>query len=153
MCLPTQAPVQKEWIFAGLNCAITRVGEYGHLCGYVRVPPGHPLHGKGHMDDPRVDALSAHGGVNFSEIEPCTHDDGTGWWFGFDCAHAQDARRDPDSPPNELFGVGEAYLGRIDAFERQGHYWTLPDVVAEVEFLAIQLVAEQVIDAVNHEIP
>jgi hypothetical protein len=29
----------------GLGCAIVRNDHFGHLCGYVRVPEDHPLHG------------------------------------------------------------------------------------------------------------
>jgi hypothetical protein len=29
---------------------------------------------------------------------PCTeHEDGQGWWFGFDCAHAGDMMYDPNA--------------------------------------------------------
>lgn len=64
-------------------------------CGYIRIPPGHPWHGK-HYSEIHADA---HGGVNFSE--PDLHcgkggkDDA--WWLGFDCGHAYDAR-DPTLP-------------------------------------------------------
>jgi hypothetical protein len=86
MCLPTLGIIRREFAHKGLLCAVTQSGKHHHLCGYVRVPPGHPLHGK---DFQSVD-LHAHGGVNFSEPEPCEHEDGQGWWFGFDCAHSGD---------------------------------------------------------------
>src|SRR5690348_12180532 len=61
----------------------------GYRCGYVRVPPGHPWHGK---DDSEVDA-DVHGGLTFARAdEPC--DKGgpdQDWWLGFDCQHAGDA--------------------------------------------------------------
>lgn len=62
-------------------------------CGYVRVPKGHPWHGKDY------DSIEAHvhGGLTFAKPdEPCDKgglDDG--WWIGFDCAHAGDAQ-DPE---------------------------------------------------------
>jgi len=69
----------------------------GYRCGYVRIPPGHPWHGKGYDDvDPCPDV---HGGLTFAEPDT---DCGTGgednaWWLGFDCAHCGDAP-DPSLP-------------------------------------------------------
>ena len=65
----------------------------GYRCGYVRVPPGHPWHGKDDMDL----NLDVHGGITFGQADvPC---DAAGpddaWWVGFDCAHSCDAP-DPD---------------------------------------------------------
>lgn len=66
----------------------------GYRCGYVKVPPGHPWHGGGESD-----ALEVHGGITFGEHDkPC--DKGgpdSGYWLGFDCAHAGDAP-DPELP-------------------------------------------------------
>jgi len=61
----------------------------GYRCGYVRVPAGHPWHGK-HYDDLPIDV---HGGLTFAEPDkPCDKDGSdNAWWFGFDCAHAGDA--------------------------------------------------------------
>lgn len=89
----------------------------GFRCGYVKVNPGHPWHGKDYND---IEA-SVHGGLTFGEHdEPChkvcectcrgpkdtapitqhsilcpvaKKDDG--FWVGFDCAHSQDSP-DPD---------------------------------------------------------
>jgi hypothetical protein len=134
MCLPFEPfKKEREWTHAGLLCVATMAREYGNRCGYVRVPPGHPLHGKDIHED-AVRSLSVHGDVTFAGIEPCTHDDGTGWWFGFDCAHAGDAHYDPDSPPNSMFAT-------VAYFERLWHYWTLPEVEVECEGLAGQLAA------------
>lgn len=79
----------------GLPCMIHR-GPVGSLCGYVGVPPEHPLHGKG-CEAPHVDV---HGGLTYANRcmegdDPATgicHVPGPGepedvWWFGFDCAH------------------------------------------------------------------
>lgn len=61
----------------------------GYRCGYIRLPEGHPWHGK-HYDDVNVEV---HGGLTFSEPdEECDapgNDDA--WWLGFDCAHGCDA--------------------------------------------------------------
>lgn len=64
----------------------------GYRCGYIRVPVGHPWHGKdyGEIDpDPEV-----HGGLTFTEPDqPCAAEGAVddGWWLGFDLAHSGDA--------------------------------------------------------------
>jgi hypothetical protein len=64
-------------------------------CGYVRVPKGHPWHGK---DYDQIEA-EVHGGLTFAEPDmPCDKggpDDA--YWVGFDCGHFGDAA-DPDLP-------------------------------------------------------
>ncbi len=72
----------------------------GYRCGYVRVPPGHPWHGK-HYDSvepyPEV-----HGGLTFAEADTdCGKGgDDNAWWVGFDGAHYMDAP-DPSLPGSE----------------------------------------------------
>lgn len=70
----------------------------GYRCGYMRIPAGHPWHGKGY-DDLNVEV---HGGLTFAEPDvPCdAPGPDTDWWLGFDCAHAFDAP-DPELPTNE----------------------------------------------------
>lgn len=92
---PWQAePDRVEFEHAGLPCLITRHAQNGNLCGYVAVPPGHPLHGANPFD---INVGAAHGGVNYGA--PCgghiCHVPEPGepdnvWWFGFDCAHVYD---------------------------------------------------------------
>lgn len=81
---------------AGFDWVVVH-NDSGYRCGYVRVPAGHPWHGK-HYDE--IDA-EVHGGLTFSDAdEPCDGgkpDDGH--WFGFDCSHCFDAI-DPDLPFN-----------------------------------------------------
>lgn len=88
-------PDRVEFEAEGYPCLITRHQTLGTLCGYVAVPPGHPLHGKDPFDD-RL-SLNAHGGVNYGSLcsghichvpKPGEPDDV--WWFGFDCGHAGD---------------------------------------------------------------
>jgi hypothetical protein len=66
-----------------------------YRCGYVRVPAGHPWHGK---DYDHVDA-DVHGGLTFAEPDTDCSKGGedNAWWLGFDCAHAGDAP-DPELP-------------------------------------------------------
>jgi hypothetical protein len=126
MCLPVKSfAVEKEWEHAGLKCAVVLGREDGHRCGYVRVPPGHKFHGKDY-DDVNVEV---HGGLTFAKIEPCAHEDGTGWWFGFDCAHSGDACYKPGSAPALRYAGNCAYE----------HYWEMGEVAAETENLAKQL--------------
>lgn len=60
----------------------------GYRCGYVKVPPGHPWHGKYSSD---LDA-DVHGGLTFAEADvPCdAGGQDNGHWLGFDCAHSCD---------------------------------------------------------------
>ena len=85
----------------GYRCLIHRT-SMGNLCGYVEVPDTHPWHGldysspsDGSTPDPdswwanRIDGqVDVHGGLTFAgDREQVV---GSGWWFGFDCAHASD---------------------------------------------------------------
>ena len=83
----------------GLPCLAVRNPHAGNWCGYVGLPPGHPLHGKSYND---VD-VDVHGGLTFAdECQPgdteekgICHVPGPGepdhvWWLGFDCAHGWD---------------------------------------------------------------
>jgi hypothetical protein len=126
MCFPNEKMIEKKWDYRGLQCVVVRADLGGrsimkHRCGYVRVPPSHPWHGKFYDD---IDA-DVHGGLTFAAIEPCTHEDGIGWWIGFDCAHLGDSQFPPGDPDAERYG-----------FAPGEHYWTLPEVQEETESLA-----------------
>lgn len=92
----TAEPDRAEWEHAGFPCLAVRGPDFsGHWCGYVAVPPGHPLHGK-RYDDESVN-VDVHGGLTYAQAcagdichvpKPGAPDDV--WWFGFDCAHAGD---------------------------------------------------------------
>jgi hypothetical protein len=80
----------------GLEWEVTANGG-GYRCGYVRVPPGHPWHGKDYDDiEP---APGVHGGLTFSRPDADCGKGGAdnAWWLGFDCAHWGDAP-DPQLP-------------------------------------------------------
>lgn len=127
MCLPVKPfKVEKEWEHAGLKCAVVLAREHGHRCGYVRVPPSHSMHGKDYDDV----SVNVHGGLTFANLEPCAHDDGTGWWLGFDCAHGGDASYEPGTPEDERYGI---------FWSRNEHFWTMAEVAHETEHLASQL--------------
>lgn len=89
--------VLAEGAHEGFEWIVTNNG-IGFRCGYVRVPSGHPWHGK---DDSQIDAI-VHGGLTFSHAD---HECGRGgaedgWWIGFDCAHYGDGP-DPDLPGSD----------------------------------------------------
>jgi len=102
----------KVWEAHGLQCAVCRGGVA--LCGYVRVPVGHPAYGK-HYDD--VD-VRVHGGITFCQKSP------DGFWLGFDCGHCDD-----------WWGLVENGHG----MEHPGKIWTVDDVAKETERMAEQL--------------
>jgi hypothetical protein len=142
MCLPVKPfRVEREWKYRGLSCAVVLAREAGHRCGYVRVPPDHPLYGK----DWDAMCVRVHGTVTFAEMEPCTdHEDGRGYWIGFDCGHFNDAHFDPNIRPEDC-QTDEAKM-RLTVLreaclfpDHLEHYWTQPEVEAETERLAEQL--------------
>jgi hypothetical protein len=139
MCLPVKPfLIEKEWEAFGLKCAAVVAREHMHRCGYVRVPPKHSTHGK-HYDDVDVEI---HGGLTFSEIESCEHEDGIGYWFGFDCAHCFDAMYEPGHEPDFIKKLDDEWRAKHGTYSRDtDHYWTLDEVVAETERLAKQLAA------------
>src|SRR6266581_4725035 len=86
--------VLAEGTHAGHHWVIVHNG-LGYRCGYVRVPKGHPWHGKGY-DDIKAEV---HGGLTFAEPDkPCDKPgDDDAYWVGFDCDHAGD-EQDPSLP-------------------------------------------------------
>lgn len=80
---------------AGLPTLALR-GPMGTWCGYVAVPPGHPMHGK--SSGGIVDELDVHGGITYANKcdghrichVPKPGEPADVWWLGFDCGHAFD---------------------------------------------------------------
>lgn len=151
MCLPVHPyKVEREWKYKGLSCAVVQAREAGNRCGYVRVPPGHPAYQQDYNDVP----VEVHGRLTFANLEPCTeHEDGQGWWLGFDCAHFDDAMYDPAATPESISDPESRRSLKIH-IEVEGQYgyrlnecyWTEAEVVAETERLAEQL-AEMIHEA------
>lgn len=73
-------PDYEKYEYKGIDCLIKRTTSLGHLCGYVRVPKGHPWFGR---DYDNID-YEPHGGLTFAEG---TEEE---WEIGFDCAHGGD---------------------------------------------------------------
>lgn len=118
-------PDKVQWpdTSTSLPCLAVRNPILGYWCGYVGMPPGHPLHGTYHDAD-NLD-VNVHGGLIFSgesdprrdETRDICHIPATGepddiWWFGFNCAHDFDTC--PGSPSSRWI------LG--DGFYRTLHY-------------------------------
>ncbi len=72
-------------------------------------------------------AFDVHGGLTYSSIGDGFPADGGGWWFGFDCAHADDGEIEPDPQFPRTWATEPA---------RSQEY-----VEAECESLAAQIVA------------
>ncbi|KVT60618.1 hypothetical protein BGV56_00830 [Burkholderia ubonensis] len=100
-------PDKVQWTdeATGYACLLHR-GGFGHWCGYVGVPPSHPMYAREYSDIyENVVVLDVHGGLTFSDHCDPLHDEETGrgichvpepgspddvWWLGFDCGHAFD---------------------------------------------------------------
>lgn len=143
-------PWQKEpdlllWVDAlsGLQCMIAR-SHGGHLCGYVAVPPGHPLHGNNTRD---VD-LDAHGGINYSQgfamsdfrVDPPLTDTTPFWWLGFDCGHSWDYSPAMAAHFKHLAEqLDRPILSSLDMFNQPQRYCIIEYVKEEVTDLAAQV--------------
>lgn len=143
MLMATRLPRDQPWLdepdlvawrepSTGYQCLILR-GPLGSLCGYVRVPRGHALHGKGY-NQRRVRNVDVHGGLTFSGCLGGRKMK-RGHWFGFDCAHAFDV---VPGMPSLQFMFEEAFA----AFNSGNVYRTVAYVRAECTTLAWQLEAK-----------
>jgi hypothetical protein len=112
----------------GLQWVVVNNGM-GYRCGYVRVPLGHPWHGKSHNDL----NVEVHGGLTFAEADvPCDAPGAdTDWWLGFDCAHAFDAP-DPELRPS-LSSLNFLYRGGCRADGGNNCYAVRTQAYAENE--------------------
>lgn len=136
-------PIKKDWTTrAGLRAVIV-MNSLGFHCGYVGVPPGHPLHGVDYwqtspaLGDTPGSVFEAHGGITFAG-------NGKGeypvksdlWWFGYDCGHAG------DSPSPELIAEMEAeYPGQPFMWSpAEGVFRDLDYCTTQCESLAKQII-------------
>lgn len=148
----TTEPDRVQFEAHGFDCLIVRHVANFHWCGYVGLPPGHPLHGADTHDERDLFRdLSVHGGITYGQEcdGAVCHiaDEGDHlWWLGFDCAHGGDL-----SP-----GLLETMRSAEVALETTGfqtgtirdvlkyryekwHYWTAEEVMEETKRLAEQL--------------
>lgn len=133
-----EEPDRVEFRHVGLPCLLVRQASHGAWCGYVGVPPGHPLHGLDYGNE-KVN-VSVHGGLTFAAAchpkSPVCHVPLPGepaevWWFGFDCVHSGDY-----AP-----GHDRAHYGPYGGWPGE-QYRTQRYVEAEVKRLAEQLAKE-----------
>lgn len=134
--------MQRSDSTTGLPCLAVRHRTRGHWCGYVGLPPDHPLHGKGYSEE-GVD-FNVHGGITYSalcapeeiETQGICHVPEPGepehvWWFGFDCAHAWDF-----SPQDKKYADERGYPFTLSYDET---YRTLDYVQSQCSLLARQV--------------
>ena len=117
------------WENQGLTCLMVRATHSFTWCGYVGLPPGHPLYGQDYYSAD----VSVHGGVTYGEHcqgkichKPRPGEPDELYWLGFDCSHGGDRK------PNMQFSLG---------FESDEQYRNEKYVQAEVNNLARQLKA------------
>jgi hypothetical protein len=153
-------PDREEFKHAGFPCILNRSPNSGAWCGYVGVPPSHPLHGKHYDVLNRLDDVSVHGGITYGRAceDPICHVPAPGepddvWWFGFDCAHGGDFKPglEIESILEKARTAGEVDLvtrycdimKKYEPFEmllgNRGHYRTISYARAETVSLADQL--------------
>jgi len=135
-------PDKVYWVddATGLDCLIVR-NRSGALCGYVGLPPGHPMYGADYDSVRTEDGQypDCNGGLTFAgkchpgptEAEGICHVPLPGrpddvWWLGFDCAHL-------------LYDVCPTYDD--DLVNPGATYKTVPWVERQVSSLAVQLAA------------
>jgi hypothetical protein len=80
-------PNYENFEYKGYYCVIKRMMYLGgQLNGYVRIPENHEYYDKDYSWIPYDLPIECHGGITFSgELEG-----ETGYYIGFDCAHAWD---------------------------------------------------------------
>lgn len=86
-------PDRLDFRHAGLPCLAVRHQEWGHWCGYVAVPKGHPAYGVHPCDQ----GLGLSGNLNYGAkcSPPICHVPAPGesddvWWLGMDFGHCWD---------------------------------------------------------------
>jgi hypothetical protein len=106
-------------------------------CGYVRVPAGHPWHGRSYHE---LD-VECHGGLTFGELDlPCeAPGDDDAYWVGFDCGHCWDLP-DPALPVAPEYAAARAYVERMSGlrfFDHGPHSRVCSQEYVEAECLSI----------------
>jgi len=145
-------PDRVDFRHAGLPCLAVRHQDWGHWCGYVAVPKGHPAYGV----DPFREDLGISADINYGAAcsPPICHVPAPGepddvWWLGLDFGHCWDlspgrdaflpsSRRDLSSELAELLALTEQTIARSGPMET---YRALPYVRRTVEKIAEELAA------------
>ena len=119
--------IEKDWISeAGLRC-VCLIVEYGtHRCGYVEVGKDSPLFGLDYDQVP----VECHGGLTYSSEKEGRDDypvKSDGWWFGFDCWHADDGligggtRKRPERSMNYVVKQCESVAKQLVEQDKRQH--------------------------------
>lgn len=74
---------QETGVYRDMIYLILQHPSMGHLCGYVLIPEGHPLHATTVIGDYDAPCVDVYGGLTWAGKLP--HHEGI--WLGFDCAH------------------------------------------------------------------
>lgn len=138
--------IEDDFVYKGLRCIVTFC-KGGYRCGYVGVDVSNPLYGMEEYHYVPVKknsnkyvflkkAIDVHGGLSYvgggnNSCHPVQSDL---WWFGFDCAHANDAV-DVESLKNYFPEVNES-----DCFLQGDIRCKFEDVVAVCEDLVYQII-------------
>lgn len=129
---------------AGFEYIVTH-NRRAYRCGYVRIPAGHPWHGK---DEGDID-VRVHGGLTFGEPDVDCDKGGPddAYWIGMDFAHAWDLP-DPSLPVDPRLRTFEPFLDMYNTMEGSGffgdvpvsrdHLWTQEEVEDECRNLCAQ---------------
>lgn len=132
-------PDRVDWTdeTTGYPCLMRR-GRSGSWCGYVAIPPDHPLHRRSYGDI--EDDINVHGGLTYSDAchgdichVPAPGEPDDVWWFGFDCALAFDVSPGMDA------SLAQFAPHLLDMPGRRDIYWTVAMVRDECTSLAVQL--------------
>lgn len=134
-------PDRVEFEHKGLPCLALR-NDMGAWCGYVAVPPSHPLYKVDYCGDVEM-SLDVHGGITYGHecSGPICHVPKPGepdnvWWFGFDCAHSGDL-----VPSLAYYRTQDLRLSNLYAEMDPDVYRDLGYVQNEIRGLADQLAA------------
>jgi hypothetical protein len=150
-------PDRVEFVHAGLACLALRHPRGGNFCGYVAVPPGHPLHGRQWDNIPAAAGLDFHQGINYTAAcegiichTPAPGEPDNVWWIGGDFGHIWDKCPGRDAIERELAAkwraagqtsVAEVFERVIEIPGMRPVYRALPYVRRQIEQLAEQLAA------------
>jgi len=128
-------PNRFEFKHAGFDCLAVRQ-FHGAWCGYVGVTEEHPYFGKNYDDL----QFEVHGGLTYAKEcsgVVCHFSDNESkkrWWFGFDCAHAQDLVPCFGSSLQNMLNALEEKITKTKQVYRNLDY-----VIDEIKSLAEQL--------------
>lgn len=101
----------------------------GHLCGYIKLPEGHPYIGVKWSD---VD-LEMHGGLTYSAQSE------DGYWIGFDCAHSGDTIPSMKKIKEKIIREHESYCHKLGVSVFPESYKNMEFCITECKSICEQL--------------